>query len=193
MFFCKFCEIFKITIEHLWWLPLKYFIYMCVLIMKFFLSENKIKETSNNNQIYSFFETLSSWTSILDYFKLGMHACTIFLTANVKTCNISCFILKYSIVVTTHKVLLFWMFWKFITSKMIIQVQLFSSRTGKVNGQHFLPHILYSFSKFWKKVTLVILKTFFLYMICVRIIYTCLIFNGRFWKCSKQFKMNKNH
>ena len=51
---------------------------MCVLIMKFFLSENKIKETSNNNQIYSFFETCSCWTLIFDYFTLRMQAGVIF-------------------------------------------------------------------------------------------------------------------
>ena len=68
-----------------------------VLIMKlkyslvFFLSENKIKETPNNNQIYSFFETLSCWTSIFDYFELRMQAYIIFLIAIVKMCTICCY------------------------------------------------------------------------------------------------------
>ena len=69
VFFCTFCEIFKITTP-----PLAAFetFYSLILTMKhklsleFFLSEKKIRETSVNNQIYSFFKTYSCWTSIFD-------------------------------------------------------------------------------------------------------------------------------
>ena len=54
------------------------------LSLEFFLSGNKIKETSSDNQIYSFFETLSCWKSKCDYFKLWMQACIIFLSAIVQ-------------------------------------------------------------------------------------------------------------
>ena len=41
VFFFKFGEIFKINIEHLWWLLLKYFIYMSLLWSSFFQKKNK--------------------------------------------------------------------------------------------------------------------------------------------------------
>ena len=42
--------------------------YEAQINLEFFLSEKKIKESSNNNQIYSFFETHFCWTWIFDYF-----------------------------------------------------------------------------------------------------------------------------
>ena len=54
------------------------------------LSENKIKEISDNNQIYSFFETYSCWMLIFDYFKLWMLAFMVFLYVIVKIGSISC-------------------------------------------------------------------------------------------------------
>ena len=58
------------------------------------ISENKIKKTSNNNQIFSFFETYCHCMSIFRYFKLWMQACMLFLNAIVKMCSsISCLLL----------------------------------------------------------------------------------------------------
>ena len=78
----------------LYWLLLKRFIYMSWLwstnkVLEFSLSENKIKKTSNNIQIFSlwnaFLLNFDIWL-----FKLRMQACTIFLTAIVNMSNISC-------------------------------------------------------------------------------------------------------
>ena len=55
--------------------------YLHFLIIKFFLSENKIKDNNNNNhQLYFFFEMYSCWTLIFDYFTLRMQARMIFRT-----------------------------------------------------------------------------------------------------------------
>ena len=71
-----------------------------------------------------------------------------------------CVILFWNILeVTRHKILYFWVFWKFIISKMVIRVQFIFNRIELV----IFKWVVFSaaFQKFWKKIALVRLKTFF--------------------------------
>ena len=99
MFFCKFCEIFKITFYRI--PPMAAFetFYLHVLILK--LKLKKIKETSNYNQIYFFFETYSCWKSM---FKLQMQAYMIFLTRLLRCAAfLASFLILYKVACTKEK------------------------------------------------------------------------------------------
>ena len=76
--------------------------YLYSLIMKhikspdIFLQEKNMKETSHNDQFFSFFDRQSCWRFYI-YFKLKIQVCLICLTAVVKISSISCFsFIKFS-------------------------------------------------------------------------------------------------
>ena len=105
VFFCKFCEIFKITF--LYWLlsVFEHFIYMSLYyetqIKSRVLPFKKQNRGNLNNQITPLFWNVFLLNVDIWLFKLRMRACKISITAIGKTCSISC--LSFALIVNYWK------------------------------------------------------------------------------------------